>query len=138
MKRISKFLEEAPLWQVFIFGWLFTGMFTFLLFQFFPDGTVISRNWFVNLKIGFFMGIPFGLMLMLMASMDRKSNKFWNYADEVEALIEDAKTKESLQSIFDNEFKTLQNLQQGHSHGSKLKELYAILKTKYKYIKVED
>ena len=135
MKKLNNFFDEAPLWQVFIFGWLFTGTFTFLLFQFFPDGTVLPRNWFVNLKIGFFMGIPFGLMTMLMASMSRKSNKFWNYTEEVEELIDAAETKESLQSIFDNEFKTLCDLQQGHPHGSKLKELYAILKTKYKYAK---
>jgi hypothetical protein len=74
-------------------------------------------------------------MTMLMASMSRKSNKFWNYVEEVEELIDAAETKESLQSIFDNEFKTLCDLQQGHPHGSKLKELYAILKTKYKYAK---
>jgi hypothetical protein len=135
MKKLNIFFDNAPLWQVFIFGWLFYGTFTFLLFQFFPDGTELLRNWFVNLKIGFFMGILFGLITMLMASMSRKSNKFWNYAEEVEALIDDAETKESLQSIFDNEFKTLSDLQQGHPHGSKLKELYAIIKTKYKYAK---
>jgi len=60
MKKLENFLDKAPLWQVFIFGWMFTGIFTFLLFQFFPDGTELPRNWFVNLKIGFFMGIPFG------------------------------------------------------------------------------
>jgi len=135
MKKINNFFDKAPLWQIFIFGWLFTGMFTFLLFQFFPDGTELPRNWFVNFKIGFFMGILFGLMTLLMTSMSRKSNKFWNYADEVTAIIEAAETKESLQSIFDNEFKTLCDLQQGHPHGSKLKELYAIIKTKYKYAK---
>ena len=135
MKTINNFFDKAPLWQTFIFGWLFTSAFTFLLFQFMPDGTELPRNLVVNLKIGASMGIPFGLMVMLMTSMGRKSNKFWNYAEEVEALIEVAETKESLQSIFDNEFKTLQNLQQGHPHGSKLKELYAILKTKYKYAK---
>lgn len=135
MKAINNFFDKAPLWQTFIFGWLFTGAFTFLLFQFMPDGTELPRNLVVNLKIGASMGIPFGLMVMLMASMGRKSNKFWNYAEEVEALIDTAETKESLQSIFDNEFKTLCDLQQGHPHGSKLKELYAIIKTKYKYAK---
>ena len=135
MKKLNNFFDTAPLWKVFIFGWVFTGTFTFLLFQFFPHGTELLRNWFVNLKIGFFMGIPFGLMTSLMTSMSRKSDKFWNYAKEVEALIDTAETKEALQSIFDNEFQTLQKLQQGHPHGSKLKEIYATLKTKYKYVK---
>jgi hypothetical protein len=135
MKAINYFFDKAPLWQTFIFGWLFTGGFTFLLFQFFPDGTELPRNWFVNLKIGFFLGIPFGTIILLMTSMSRKSDKFWNYAKEVEDLIENVETKEALQSIFDNEFQALQKLQMGHPHGSKLKELYAILKTKYKYAK---
>ncbi len=135
MKKLNNFLDKAPLWQIYIFGWAFIGTFTFLLFQFFPDGTELPRNWFVNLKIGFFMGIPFGLILVLMTSMADESQKFWNYSKEVETLIEAAETKESLQSIFDNEFQDLQKLQMGHPHGSKLKELYAILKTKYKYAK---
>jgi hypothetical protein len=133
MKKLENFLDKAPLWQVFIFGWLFTGTLSFIIFQFFPDGTVELRDPFVNLKIGVSMGFMFGLMFMLMFSMSRKSDKFWDYAKEVESLIEATETKEALQSIFDNEFQTLQKLQMGHPHGSKLKELYAILKTKYKY-----
>jgi hypothetical protein len=135
MKKLNNFFDNAPLWQVFIFGWLFTGTFTFLLFQFFPDGTELLRNWFVNLKIGFFMGIPFGLMTMLMASMSRKSNKFWNYAEEVEALIDVAETKEELGSIYKGEFQSLIELAQGAPHQYELKRQYAIIQTKYKYAK---
>jgi hypothetical protein len=135
MKRINTFFDKAPLWKVFIFGWLFTGGFTFLLFQFFPDGRELVRDPFVNLKIGGLMGLPFGLMVALMASMGRKSQKFWDYAKEVEALIDDAETQEKLQSIADNEFQTLVNLQMGHPHGTELHRLWAILKTKYKYAK---
>jgi hypothetical protein len=135
MKKLNNFLDKAPLWQVFIFGWLFSGCCTFLLFQFFPDGTEIPRNWFVNVKIGLSMGLIFGLMFILMTSMSRKSDKFWNYADEVKVLIDEAETKESLQLILDSEFQTLIKLQQGHPHNYKVKELYTELKTKYKYIK---
>lgn len=135
MKTINTFLEKAPLWQIYIFGWLFTGGFTFLLFQFFPDGTELVRNLIVNLKIGGLMGLIFGLMVALMVSMSRKSTKFWDYAKEVEALIDGAETQEKLQSIADNEFQTLVNLQMGHPHGTELHRLWAILKTKYKYTK---
>lgn len=135
MKTLNTFFEKAPLWQVYIFGWLFTAGFTFLLFQFFPDGTESVRNWITNLKIGALMGLPFGLMVFLMASMARKSTKFWDYAKEVEALIDGAETQEKLQSIADNEFQTLMNLHQGHPHGTELHRLWAILKTKYKYAK---
>jgi len=135
MKKLNNFLNKAPLWQVFIFGWVFTGTLTFLVFQFFPDGTVELRDSFVNVKIGVSMGFMFGLVFMLMFSMSRKSDKFWDYAKEVEELIENADTKKSLQSIFNNEFQDLVKLQMGHPHGFKLKELHAVLKTKYKYTK---
>lgn len=133
MKALNTFFEKAPLWQVYIFGWLFTAGFTFLLFQFFPDGTESVRNWITNLKIGALMGLPFGLMLFLMASMGRKSTKFWDYAKEVESLIDKAETKEELSSIYKNEFNTLRNLSMGNPHSMELTRLFAILQTKHKY-----
>lgn len=135
MKTINTFLEKAPLWQVFIFGWLFTGGFTFILFQFFSDGTELVRSPFVNLKIGAAMGLPFGLMVVLMTSMVRKSTKFWDYAKEVEALIDSAETKDELGSIYKGEFQSLIELAQGGPHQSELKRQYAIMQTKYKYAK---
>jgi hypothetical protein len=135
MKKINNFFDKAPLWQIFIFGWLFTGTFTFLLFQFFPDGTELPRNWFVNFKIGFFMGILFGLMTLLMTSMSRKSQKFWDYSKEVQVLIDNAETKEELGSIYKGEFQSLIELAQGGPHQYELKKQYAIIQTKYKYAK---
>ena len=135
MKKINNFFDKASLWQVFIFGWLFTGTFTFILFQFFPDGTEIPRDWFVNFKIGFFMGIPFGLMTLLMTSMSRKSQKFWDYSKEVQVLIDNAETKEALGSIYKGEFQSLIELAQGGPHQYELKRQYAIIQTKYKYAK---
>lgn len=135
MKTINTFFEKAPLWQVYIFGWLFTAGFTFLLFQFFPDGTESVRNWITNLKIGALMGLPFGLMMFLMASMARKSTKFWDYAKEVEALIDSAETKDELGSIYKGEFQSLIELAQGGPHQSELKRQYTIMQTKYKYAK---
>jgi len=135
MKKLNNFLDKAPLWQIYIFGWVFSGMFTFLLFQFFPDGTELPRNWFVNFKIGFFMGILFGLMFMLMFSMMRKSTKFWDYAKIVEEIIDKAETKDELGSIYKEEFQSLIELAQGGPHQYELKRQYAIMQTKYKYAK---
>ena len=135
MKTINTFLDKAPLWQIFIFGWLFAGTFIFILFQFFPDGTELPRNWFVNFKIGFFMGILFGLITVLMTSMIRKSQKFWDYSKEVQILIDAAETKDELGSIYKGEFQSLIGLAQGAPHQYELKRQYAIIQTKYKYAK---
>jgi len=135
MKTINTFFDKAPLWKVYIFGWLFAGGFTFLLFQFFPDGTELVRDPIVNLKIGGLMGLLFGLMFVLMISMTRKSQKFWDYSKEVQELIDAAETKEELGSIYKGEFQSLIELAQGGPHQYELKRQYAIMQTKYKYAK---
>jgi hypothetical protein len=85
--------------------------------------------------MGAITGILFGLMFSLMVSMMRKSQIFWDYAKVVEKLIENAETKEALQSLFDNEFQDLRKKCQGGPQIPELNRLYTIIKTKYKYIK---
>jgi len=136
MKSINNFFDKAPLWKIYIFGWALTGLFTFSMFEwvtFLVRGTVLPT--IVNLKIGATTGILFGLMFMLMISITRKSNKFWNYSKEVESLIDKAETKEELGSIYKDEFQSLIELAQGGPHQYELKRQYAIMQTKYKYAK---
>lgn len=134
MKALNNFLEKANLFKVFIAGWLFTGGFIFLLFYLFS--TVESKiDGIKSLVLGSLCGIPFGLMFMLMISMMRKSQKFWDYAKEVEELIEKTESKSGLESIFDNEFQTLRNLSQGGPHTFELNKQYQTMKTKHKYVK---
>jgi hypothetical protein len=136
MKSINNFFDKAPLWKIYIFGWALTGLFTFSMFEcvtFLVRGTVLPT--IVNLKIGATTGILLGLMFMLMISITRKSNKFWNYSKEVESLIDKAETKEELGSIYKDEFQSLIELAQGGPHQYELKRQYAIMQTKYKYAK---
>lgn len=134
MKRLNDFLDNSNLFKVFIFGWLFTGGFTFLLFYLF---STIEANidFQKSLGIGALCGIPFGLMFMLMISMMRKSQKFWDYAKVIEELIEKSETKTELESIYLNEFQTLVKLAQGRPHASELTKQYSVLQTKHKYVK---
>ena len=138
MKRINNFFEKAPLWQVYIAGWFLTGAFTAATFYFLQqiDGTRrdLVFNGVVCIKIGATAGILFGLMIMLMVSMMRKSIIFWDYSKEVEKLIEDAKTQEELQSVFNNQFQELRKKCQGGPQIPELTRLYTIMKTKYQYI----
>jgi hypothetical protein len=139
MKRLEKFLDKASLWQIYIFGWLFTGAFTASIFYGFqlidPPNSKMLITGINCIKIGALTGILFGLMFMLMFSMMRKSTIFWDYAKLVEGLIENTETKESLQSIFDNEFQDLRKKCQGGPQIPELNRLYTIIKTKYKYTK---
>ena len=139
MKKLNNFLDKAPLWQIYIFGWFFTGTFVALFFYVFrfidsPNSKMLLSG--INCTaMGAITGILFGLMFSLMVSMMRKSQIFWDYAKVVEKLIENAETKEALQSLFDNEFQDLRKKCQGGPQIPELNRLYTIIKTKYKYIK---
>jgi len=134
MKTLNNFLDKAPLWQVYIFGWLFTGAFTFSLFFLIPSNPEMDLSWDKCLKAGALTGLLFGLMVMLMVSMMRKSSDFWKYAEVVEKAIEKANSKEDLEAIFENDFQTLKGMCQGGPHNNELTKLYHIMKTKHKYL----
>lgn len=134
MKALNNFLVKAPLWQVYIFGWLFSGAFMASLFYLFPSAPELELGGIKCLRIGGFAGIPFGALLALMVSMMKKSSEFWTYAEVVEAAIEKANTKKELESIFENEFQTLRKMSQGRPHTQELTKLYHIMQTKHKYV----
>jgi len=121
---------------VFLFGWLFSATVIFVLFYFLTtdNGKLVinSRNCF---NVSAASGVLFGFMFMLMVSMGRRSDKFWDYSEEVAKLIDKAETKEDLESIFAYEFQDLRKLAQGGPHIGELTRLHTIMKTKRKYVK---
>lgn len=139
MKALNNFLNKAHLFKIYLLGVAFTGTFIFILFQF--AGPALSEQGKLllasnnNIKFSLILGLILGLMFMLMISMSRKSSKYWEYAEVVEKLIEDATTKQELKNIYANEFKELRHLAQGSLHYQESKRIYAILETKHKYIK---
>ena len=138
MKRLNDFFEKAPLWQIFIFGWIFLGGFVAILFygsQFIIDpNNQLVFSGIQCIKIGAAGGLLFGLMFVLMVSMTRKSIIFWEYSKEVEALIDGAATRKELVSIFENEFQDLRKKCQGGPQIPELNRLYTVMKTKIKYV----
>jgi hypothetical protein len=64
----------------------------------------------------------------------RKSQEFWDYAKEVEALIDKADTKSELSSIHRYEFEALREMTMGGPHNTELYRLHAIMQTKYKFV----
>ena len=137
MKRINNFMENAHLFKVYLAGVFFVSLFVFTLFHFVApwasDGKSEFSLW-VNIKISLAMGAIFGLMVMLMTQMMRKSVKFWAYAEVVEKLIDEATTKDQLKSLYKNEFHDLKYLAQGGPHYVECRRIYTILETKHKYM----
>jgi len=138
MNKINQFFDKSPLWQIYIFGWFFTGAFVAALFYglqlIAPPNSKMLITGINCIKMGALTGILFGLMIMLMVSMMRKSQIFWDYAKVVEELIEAAKTKDELTSIFNTEFQELRKKRQGGPQIPELNRLYTIMKTKIQYI----
>lgn len=95
----------------------------------------VFTNPVTSLKFAGLMAIPFTAMAMAMTNMSNKSQKFWDYSKEVQALIDKAETQEELGSIYKNEFQTLRDLAQGGAHLPELTKQYTIMQTKYKYVK---
>jgi hypothetical protein len=133
MTRINNFLTNAHLFKVFLYGYLFCGGFVFILFYFFADSE-LNLKFIRSFFIASIAGLPFGVMLMLMVSTTRKSQKFWDYAKEVDILVDEADTKEVIDSIHETSFQKLIGMSMGHEHQTELNRIYTIMQTKVKYL----
>ena len=90
------------------------------------------------LKMSSLMGLPFTAIALLMVSMSKSNTKFWDRAEEVSKRIDAAETSKELHKIVEDEFiegGTLKGLAGGGPHFQKMKEMYAVIKTKIKYVK---
>ena len=90
------------------------------------------------LKMSSLMGLPFTAIALLMVSMSKSNTKFWARAEEVSKRIDAAETSKELHKIVEDEFiegGTLKGLSGGGPHYQKMKEMYAVITTKLKYVK---
>lgn len=129
-------MMTGSLWVIFIAGWFVSGVFTGSMFYFFDsvNDSAFALNFEKCVKLGVMLGIPFGAMIVLMVSMIRKSQVFWEYAEVVEKLIDEADTKEKVRFVFNNEFQSLRQKCQGGPQITELNRLYTIMQTKIKYV----
>lgn len=135
MKRIIKFLDEAPMLKVFLVMTIFlsvlAGAAGFFAVYYLGGKRLSSED---IVMIGLLLGTLFSIFVTLGISQIRKSIKFWEFARDVEEMIEEAETKDRLDDIFANEFQILRNMSLGGPHTQMLSNLYTIMKTKYQYL----
>lgn len=136
MKKFAEYIfEKAPYLVVFFIGWLVSTIFGFVIWTCFSyidnDNLSLLKIFHLNLFLGFVTG---GIMFSLYVSMFRKELLFSKYFKEVETLVENAKTKEELLLISENEFSKLKELSISYYHSLEVKEIFAVMKTKYKYL----
>jgi hypothetical protein len=90
------------------------------------------------LKFSSLMAIPFTAITLLTISMSNSSQKFWDRANMIDDEIDAAETKEEVNRIINSELivgGNLRVLSGGGPHHQKMREMYSILVTKYKYLK---
>jgi len=131
MNKLNRFFEKSPLWQVYIFGWVFTSSFMAGLL-FFLDGERFGAV--KSLQIGGTAGLLFGLMLMLMVSMMRTAQRFYQDCNTLEDKVRHAKTREELGYLFSRDFTELRK-RAFHDHMySRLREIHTRMQTMVGYL----
>lgn len=136
MNKLNNFLETASSFKLYFFGWLTATSVITLMFYIITN--VFLTSSFLSfescLLTGSVLGLVYALVIMFGILKMRKSDEFWKYAKVVEELIENAKTQYELEVIVDNEFHLLASKSTGELQFSELRRLYAIMKTKYKFV----
>lgn len=121
MKKLNDFFEKAPLWQIYIFGWVLTSLFTAGIFF----GLDHERFPLIKaLQIGATMGIIIGVMLMLSVSTMRGAQKFYEDCNILEDKVKAAKSREELGDLYFRDFTELRK-RASHNHMySRLREIH--------------
>jgi hypothetical protein len=141
MKSINNFFDKASLWKVYIASWFITSLMFGVIF--YAMAHLVGINEFQKwpivkyLKLAAYSGLMFGLMMMLMVSMDRKSRAFWDYCKIVREIAESAKTVEEIRLIRRVELKQLHSLAQADIHYNEFRNIRTVLDTKYSLLKKE-
>jgi hypothetical protein len=131
-----KWYLALPIWYAIMTALMFIVVFG--LSQLIEEPNDMFANPVISLKFAGLMAIPFTAMAMLMTSMSKSNTLFWDRAEDVNKRIEAAETVKELNKIINDEFVnsgTLRGLAGGGPHFQKMKEMYAVITTKLKYVK---
>jgi hypothetical protein len=140
MERLNKFFYETSLWLVFPISWVLTGSLLWLVFftldyfcynLYFFNGMTNIRH----LTIIILLGIPFGIFFTFVLFAIRESKIFWDYAKEVEKLIDETDSVDDIVKLYENEWEKLRKMYIGDVNSPQRYEvirLRAMIEIKYK------
>ena len=133
MKSIIKYFDTCSLWIVFGLSFvLFSSIICTGFYYIIPIEDIKIHN--AMLKVSIFLALMFSILIVNSVSLSRKSDKFFNYRDEVESLINDTDTVDSLKDIYDVQIQKLWKLSQGGSHSQEVNRLVSLNNIKIKTI----
>ena len=88
----------------------------------------------MSAQCGLGLGFVISFIITLMISQIRNSIKFWEYARELESVIENTNTKQGLQNIVNNELVKLADLSMGTPHYEEIRRLRTHIAVKSNYV----
>ena len=130
MKDLDYFFEKAHWAVTFAFGWALASSCSLATFAIFTTFTPVL----VYVKCSAAIAVRCAWVFVMVIDQARKSRKFWECADSVSTLINQAETREQLSMIFATEMTKLAELALGGPHYAEVRVLYAIAQTKLKCI----
>jgi hypothetical protein len=116
MKLFDFLFEKASLLVVALVSFVSGAVICFLTLVI----AAITFHFEIFLYVSLFSGVVFSLLFINMVYESRKSEIFYNYYDKVVEMVDNAKTIDELENIFDNEVKILRGLSRGGSHTQKI------------------
>ncbi len=134
--KINNFLENGSLITIGFIVYLVIGIFgssiLYLLDYITFNYDALNHR---NLLVGFTISILFTIVFTNMVYNQRRNQKFWKYSEQVQDLIDNAKTKDDFENIYTNNYPELISLSVGGQHITEVKRIKTILETTLKYIK---
>jgi hypothetical protein len=136
MNKITQFLnflfEKAHWFWVFLFGVALTLVILIPLTFLVSLLPIENHNLLPLYKISFFFSPLMGLLTVFFRNATNDIVKFDDLLSDITIKLDNAKTKQEIQSLFDNEYKVLLKNNTGTPRANReLGVLFGILKTKY-------
>lgn len=137
--KINNFLENGSLITIGLISYVLISLFMSLSIYGLSYMDNVTKDFFIDdyyaFKLGFSLGVVVNFMFVLMIYSGRKNQKFWRYSEQIQDLIDKAKTKEDFENIYTNNYPELINLAVGGQHITEIKRIKTVLETTLKYIK---
>lgn len=138
--KIDGAINKASFLKIYLITFLILSVFIFLLFAIlFPFLLTLEDikkiDFLVQIKISVILSAILSTMITLVLQMSKMSDKFWENAKELSKMVDDAESKVELDDIYKNKFQQTNKLSSGRPHYTEMERIYAIMKTKYKYVK---
>lgn len=138
--KIDDAINKASFLKIYLISFLILSVFIFLMFAIlFPFLLTPEDNkkidFLVQIKISVILSAILSTLITLVLQMVKMSDKFWENAKELSKMVDDAESKVELDDIYKNKFQQTNKLSSGSPHYIEMRRIYAIMKTKYKYVK---